>query len=93
MTMRMHTNTAMTSTAAFAADTFSCARAAFNTAILLLDAAFAASIFLALLSLVLVSLLTLVLVSLLGLLNITLITLISLLAVLVVLLIPVRLKR
>lgn len=87
MTMRMRTN-AMTSTAAFAADAFSCARAAFNTAILLLDAAFAASIFVVLLALVLVSLL--------GLLNITLITLISLISLislLVVLLIPVRLKQ
>ncbi|BAL00568.1 hypothetical protein OBV_33690 [Oscillibacter valericigenes Sjm18-20] len=86
MTMRMRTHTTMTSTAAFAADAFSCARAAFNTAILLLDAASAASIFVALL----------VLVSLLGLLDITLITLItliSLLVLLVVLLIPVRLKR
>lgn len=91
MTMRMRTNTAMISTAAFAADTFSCARAAFNTAILLLDAAFAASIFVVLLSLILVALLTLVLVSLLGLLNITLISLLAVLVV--VLLIPVRLKR
>lgn len=80
MTMRMRTHITMTSTAAFAADAFSCARAAFNTAILLLDAASAASIFVALL----------VVVSLLGLLNITLI---SLLVLLVVLLIPVRLKR
>lgn len=82
MTMRMRTNTAMSSTAAFAADAFSCARAAFNTAILILDAAFAASIFVVLLALVLVSLISL--------LNITLITLISLL---VALLIPVHLKR
>lgn len=85
MTMRMRTNTAMTSTTTFAADAFSCTRAAFHTATLILDVAFAASIFVVLLALVLVSLLSL--------LNITLITLISLLVVLVVLLIPVRLKR
>lgn len=81
MMMRVRMNAAMLSTTAFAADAFSCARAAFNTALLILDAAFAASIFVALL--ILVSLVSLLL-------NITLI---SLLALLVVRLFPMHLKR